>query len=88
MLRCYQFHQTKMTIDSPRFFRWHGLGVVEILHEQDLILRFVIQKFVGAGLCHQDSKSTWANSLFFANGHMGYRLRFRLADRCMSESLE
>src|SRR5215472_5837078 len=66
----------------------YGLCVVEILHKQDLVLRFVIQKLVGTGLCHQDSKSTWANSLFFANGHMGYGVRFRLADCCMREFLE
>src|SRR5215472_3547997 len=88
--RLFVEHRAKMSSvhESPSFFRRRSLYVIEILHEHNLVLRFVIQKFIGSGLRHQDSKATWANSAFFANGHMGCRIRFRLADRCMRESFE
>ena len=72
-------------MDLPSFFRWHGLWVIEILYEYDLVLHFDMQKFV-VGLRHQDSKSTGPNPAFFTNGHVGYRFGFRLADGAACES--
>ena len=36
------YSSRKFTMDSPGFFRRHGLCVLEILYEHDLVLRFVI----------------------------------------------